>query len=137
MSSSLRHQLLQEARDLGFVVVGYDGREHIRVQHSDTGRRVTLPNTVPNQRRRVANYRAMLRRAAGVSSQGQPAADPAPPPERRKRRKRRKRPAVDHEAARAARDRATILARKEREAVQVQRAGELAAVERLMRSTWT
>jgi hypothetical protein len=130
VSASVHDRLIAEARALGFVVLGSDGRKHTVVQHPRTGKRVHLPSTVPDRRRRIVNYRSMLRRAAGVSNQGQVAAEG----ERKRRRKPRR---VDPQIAKAARDRAVILAAKERQAAYARRVEELRGLDGLMRSTWT
>ena len=126
MSASARRRLLDEARALGFTFVGYDGNEHLKFEHADTGERVTLPNSVPDGRVRFQNYRAALRRAAGVSTRGRPAVDG-------QRRRRKPRPVPDPRIAKAAADRAAILADKDRHAAQQRRLAELHEIEALMR----
>lgn len=130
MSATVHDRLIAEARALGFVVVGLDGREHTIVEHQRTGERVRLPATVPDRRRRIVNYRSMLRRAAGASNQGRVSTEGT----RKRRRKPRR---VDPQAARAARDRAAILATKERDAAYARREAELRGIAALMRSSWS
>jgi hypothetical protein len=127
VSASARRRLHQEARQLGFVFVGLDGREHPRYEHTRTGQRVTLPNSVRDCPVRFQNYRARLRHAAGLSSRGRPAVEG-----QRRHRKRTRR--GDPMLTKAAADRAAILARKDRVAAVARRHAELRDVARLMRS---
>ena len=62
--SSYRHELLKDAKQLGFAFDGFDGHGHIRLRHQQTGVRYSVPAT-PGDRRGFKNSLSDLERLAG------------------------------------------------------------------------